>query len=159
MANLNQKESDWIKANPWKAPAAWWNSTLAENFSKSIYMCQHNGEWVMDIDGTNQNAFKYAYWSALNVRSFDSEVAQTIGDNHEIDETSTDPDTQMDVFNNQLGRKVAETCGCDGAQLRQQVQQAIYNELGKRRRIGLDNEPTTTLISTSSATTFCNDTQ
>ena len=117
-----------------------------------------NNVWEMDHDGTNQNAFKHAYWSALNQRSFGSEVAQTISDNHEGDVTSTHVDVRMDLWNNQLGRKVAETCGCDGALLRQKVAQAIDQGLGRRRSVGITtSDADITLFPTNSATTFCND--
>jgi hypothetical protein len=156
VAGLNPAESAWVIANPLKAPSAWWNKTTAEDIAKQIYMCQSNGQWFIDVDRTNQNAFKHAYWSALNQRSFGSEEAKTIGDNHEVDETSPDLDVQMDVWNNALGRKVAETCGCNGLQLEQAVSQAIGMGLGKRRQMGATNDPVNFLINTSSAATLCN---
>lgn len=158
VTGLNQAEANWIKANPTKAPAAWWNFISAQSNSRGKYMCKMNNVWEMDHDGTNQNAFKHAYWSALNQRSFGSEVAQTISDNHEGDVTSTHVDVRMDLWNNQLGRKVAETCGCDGALLRQKVAQAIDQGLGRRRSVGITtSDADITLFPTNSATTFCND--
>lgn len=156
VGHLNTKEAAWVKANPTKAPAAWWNQTSAENFSKAKYMCEKDGQMYLDIDGTNQNAFKHAYWNALNTLSFDSDEAKIIGDNHESEDMAN-PDTQMDLWNNQLGRKVAETCGCDGSALRQKVLEAIQQGLGKRRRLGTNPTPLEQLTPTNSATNFCND--
>lgn len=156
IGRLNDKETAWVKANPTKAPAAWWNQTSAENFSKAKYMCEKDGQTYLDIDGTNQNAFKHAYWNALNTRSFDSSEAKIIGDNHESQDMNS-LDAKMDLWNNDLGRKVAETCGCSGSALRQKVLEAIYNKQGKRLSIGTSGVKKESLIQTSSATSFCND--
>lgn len=157
--NLNEQESAWVKANKTKAPAAFMNYIQATTNSKARYGCiTSSGQLFNDVDGTNQNAFKHAYWSALNERSFGNEVAQTIGDNHEGDVTSNDPNVQMDVFNNQLGRKVGEHCGCSGSDLIEAVENAIKAGLGKRRLIGTDmSQSSQNLFSTSSSSSLCND--
>lgn len=157
VTGLNRAEADWIKANPTKAAAAWYNKDKAEDLSRALYMCYQNNEWIMDVDGTNQNAFKHAYWSARNTCSFGSEVAQTLGDNHEGDVTSTNPDVQMDLWNNQLGRNVAERCGCNLENLKNEVLKAIGRGEGRRKNIGKTISQGNNLFPTNSATTFCND--
>ncbi|TDE11973.1 DUF6973 domain-containing protein [Dyadobacter psychrotolerans] len=160
LRDLNPRETAWLKANPGKAPAAWFNTQKAENQSRSEYMCQKDGifsDWIVDIDGTNQNAFKHAYWNAMNYNSFGEEEAKIIGDNHEGDWTVKTLDIDMDLQNNALGRKVAQTCGCSGIALRDAVLKAIKDGRGKRNSIGVTGKKEERLISTSSATTFCND--
>ncbi|MDF7821293.1 hypothetical protein P1X15_26960 [Runella sp. MFBS21] len=156
LGSLNEAEAKWAKANPTKVAAAWGNKKLAESTAQSLFMCEKNGVQYLDIDGTNQNAFKHAYWNALNFRSFGSSEAKIIGDNHESEDMFS-LDAQMDLWNNQLGRKVAETCGCGGVLLRQKVLEAIYNKQGKRLSIGTSGVKKGSLIPTSSATSFCND--
>jgi hypothetical protein len=161
LLGLNPKESAWVKANKQKAPAAWWNSTLAKNFSQAEYMCLKDngflGDWIIDIDGTNQNAFKHAYWNALNYNSFGESEARVIGENHEGDWKVKTLDIDMDLQNNELGIKIAQTCGCAGSKLKEEVLKAIRAGRGQRNSIGSRGVRLERLVSTSNATSFCDD--
>lgn len=156
LGRLNAREAAWVKANPTKAPAAWSNQKTATQTAQSMFMCEKNGTLYADVDGTNQNAFKHAYWNALNTLSFGSSEAKIIGDNHES-EDMTSLNAQMDLWNNDLGRKVAETCGCSGSQLRLQVLLAIQQGLGRRIQKGVGTPPSAHLILTNSAPDVCNE--
>ncbi|TDE11977.1 DUF6973 domain-containing protein [Dyadobacter psychrotolerans] len=93
----------------------------------------------------------------MNYNSFGEEEAKIIGDNHEGDWTVKTLDIDMDLQNNALGRKVAQTCGCSGIALRDAVLKAIKDGRGKRLSKGTTGDKEAQLFPTSSATTFCND--
>ncbi|TDE11975.1 DUF6973 domain-containing protein [Dyadobacter psychrotolerans] len=92
----------------------------------------------------------------MNYNSFGEEEAKIIGDNHEGDWTVKTLDIDMDLQNNALGRKVAQTCGCSGIALRDAVLKAIKDGRGKRRFVSPDTQ-LNKLINTNNATSFCND--
>ena len=76
------------------------NSRIAIVVMRSIYQ----GNTGNDNDRNIANAFQHCYWNALNTASLNRDQAKLWGDAHE--NGATDIASQMDYFNNEIGRKI-----------------------------------------------------
>jgi hypothetical protein len=61
-----------------------------------------------DTDNDLANAFKHAYWNALMTKYMDYDFAKYIADNHELNPGGTQKQTDMDFWNNKVGRDIGE---------------------------------------------------
>ncbi len=92
------------------------------------------------IDGLG-DAFRHAYWNALMARFLGEEVAKKIADAHELHAGTLDPNSpnydpeasKMDLFNNELGRKIArENPDATPEQLKQLILEALKRGEGRQ---------------------------
>lgn len=99
LVNLNDKEKELFKANPYKGIRALnlaYNATkLAQEFYISSSL--HNG---------NGDAFRHAYWNGSMVGELGVDYAKKWGDAHEY--YSTGIEKTMDLYNNRIGREIAD---------------------------------------------------
>ena len=93
-------ETLFFGANPHLIIPAQLNRTEANEITDNI-ACDGQGFQ----DNVNTNAFKHAYWSAINTLSFGSDIARQIGNNHECGNVT--PGQRMDLHNNGLGILIA----------------------------------------------------
>ncbi|MCY7350670.1 MAG: hypothetical protein LH606_08375 [Cytophagaceae bacterium] len=67
-----------------------------------FYFCDYG-----QSENTEANAFKHAYWSALNTQTWGSSIALEIGQNHEQN-TDTHNQHAMDLHNDDVGINIGE---------------------------------------------------
>ena len=97
--SLRPEEKKILQANPWMAIAYIANAAEASAYS-AFYFPQTGTK-----DSNNANAFKHAYFNALNAFTFGDNLAKQLGDAHESPPNSTWP-KNMDLYNNAVGRKI-----------------------------------------------------
>lgn len=72
------------------------------------------------------DAFRHAYWNALMVRQYGSEFAKKLGNAHEALPNNPADREAMDLYNNEVGRRIAEQHpDADFEELADLVQQAV----------------------------------
>jgi hypothetical protein len=62
-----------------------------------------------NINGNHNNivdAFRHAIWNALNARDLGDKKAKKFGDAHEAMTDQPDAEREMDLHNNEMGRKI-----------------------------------------------------
>lgn len=161
--SLNNTERLWTVVNVGKLPQLRHNTNKAKERSSQFYGCSS----LRDVDGSNQNAFKHALWSALNACSFGASVAMTIGLNHEDDGLPPTINTDMDIHNNGVGVTIFSQfcqtssggCGCTEGELEGHIKDAIDSGLGLRYITNSSGSPSTIhsgLIATNYKN-LCND--
>ncbi len=96
---LTQAEKDWFILHPDRIPSAFVNTRTTEAMVNAKYSN------FID-DNTNANAFKHAYWLALNTFSWGASAARELGIIHEYGPGSSNQHT-MDLHNNELGITIA----------------------------------------------------
>ena len=101
---IREAEEQLIKRYPVQAMLAWENQRLAEETTRQKF--GYNGE----DDCTD--AFRHAYFNALNARDFGKRIAKLFSDAHE---TEVPPNKQyaipMDIHNNAVGHQVGDAAG------------------------------------------------
>ncbi len=70
------------------------------------------------------DAFRHAYFNALNTKSFGSDLAMKLGYAHEFYPNNPNVEFRMDIFNNREGRSIALTYPCSS---NTQLADLIYN--------------------------------
>jgi hypothetical protein len=108
--NLNDAEKELVKTFPLQA------IEIAKNRQRAVDM-------TIDLFGNNgrndcSDAFRHAYFQAINTISVGSFVTKKFSDAHESDTPSNlILEKQMDLHNNSLGNYIGDTCnGCDVSQ-------------------------------------------
>lgn len=132
---LNIIEQNFYSTFPWVIPQVIVNESDSRNKMGEIYCGDETGDYY------NGNAFKHAYFSALNTWSFGADMARTMGQIHEVGSNSLH--AEMDLFNNELGVQIAlqlPSSAGDEA-LKNAILTAIIN--GNGRRIALLNDGAT----------------
>ncbi|TAE35797.1 MAG: hypothetical protein EAZ70_12090 [Runella slithyformis] len=121
---LNNAENNFYNTNQWMIPMAMANRAEAINRIGEYY--------CSDADDFNGNAFKHAYWSALNTWTFGAGYAQFMGQLHEGGSPALN--SEMDLHNNQLGITIASEIPSSAGEevLIQSILEAISNGQGKR---------------------------
>ena len=74
------------------------NSSTASNTASSLYKAE-------TLYLGNGDAFRHAYWNALNVKSVGADIAKAFANAHES-ETPEGNDKTMDLRNNTVGRNI-----------------------------------------------------
>ncbi len=77
------------------------NSSIASDAASSLYKAE-------TLYLGNGDAFRHAYWNALNVKSVGSDIAKAFADAHES-ETPEGNDKTMDLRNNTVGRNIGRS--------------------------------------------------
>lgn len=98
---LKECEKELIKSDPKYivgAIAVFSNRFIAEN--KTVYIFGNNGR------NDCSDAFRHAYWNALNVQSIGLGSASLFGSAHECQLPSTNLESEMDFLNNDIGRGI-----------------------------------------------------
>lgn len=128
---LNIQERNFYASMSWLVPQAM-NNRFAAKDAIDYFYC-------VDADYFNGNAFKHAYWSALNTWAFGADVARTMGQLHEVG--SSNLNREMDLHNNELGISIAlmldPSVGEDV--LKQEILNSIAQGNGKRTSLYGDN--------------------
>ncbi|RZS40783.1 hypothetical protein EV193_10396 [Herbihabitans rhizosphaerae] len=132
---LTEEEWKLLRTRPWDIPEAKENEETATSAGKEVYKEETPGD-KGDVDG-HRDAFRHAYWNALNTNSFGQDFAEKIGTAHET--SPIDPNAEphlrpsdvgiaMDLHNNEVGRQIAaEHPGASQDQLKQYVHQAVQD--------------------------------
>lgn len=97
----NECEKEILRSDPinWpKAVLVFVNAEIAE--SKTIELFGING-WRDCAD-----AFRHAYWNALNIQEISINDATLFANAHECESSIENMDVQMDLFNNRVGRGI-----------------------------------------------------
>lgn len=136
---LTQAEKDYFTANWADIPQAYSNKKNAEQFTSNVY-CR-------DDDWGNWNAFKHAYWTALNNWKFGTSKALLMGQNHES-ESPNNSARDMDFHNNNLGVSVYRTSSGNFAQNNEEynttlLAKDVYTAIasGRGARVITENDP------------------
>jgi hypothetical protein len=116
--NLNSSEKELIKKFPLEA------LKIAENREKAVEMTinlfNHNG--LNDCS----DAFRHAYFQALNTISIGSFMTQKFSDAHESDTpTNLLLEKQMDLLNNSFGNYIGNNCS--GCNVTEKIMEALTN--------------------------------
>ena len=144
--NLNNAERAFYSEYPWMVPQAMINRSNATDVAVEKYCTDH--------DNFNGNAFKHAYWSALNTWSFGAEAARTMGVLHESENFASYISREMDMYNNELGITIASQLPWwEGEEvLKASILNAIHQGQGKRASLVNDGtEPLNFLIPTDAS--------
>jgi RHS repeat-associated protein len=106
--------------NPVAGLIGWANSgKAAKEAANSGYEGEHNGK---------QDAFRHAYWNALNARDMGVEAARMVADAHEANPEQPDNERAMDMHNNKVGREIgAITPRLTDAEIIARVKEAVDN--------------------------------
>jgi hypothetical protein len=138
--SLNEKEKLWfrISKNWIKLPFVHAAMENANSSSTNLYQCQlSDGTILLDEDGTNQNAYKHAFWIDQMACMLGPSDAFTIGENHEFGENNIA--SAMDLYNNDIGLNVylnecggnSGSCTCNVFELMEKVKAAIDGGRGR----------------------------
>ena len=78
---------------------------------------------------TKADAFRHAYFHAMNTINLGRSLSTQLGDAHEDMQGSEPLEVQMDLFNNEVGRTIAEKARASGNDydLANLVRTALYN--------------------------------
>ena len=79
------------------------------------------------IGGGAADAFRHTYWSYRMTEDVGPDAAKRFGDAHEITEPGPDGDRLMDLYNNNLGRRLALDPANQGRPAEDVVLEAIKN--------------------------------
>ncbi|TAG40587.1 MAG: hypothetical protein EAZ32_06000 [Cytophagia bacterium] len=147
-SQLNSAEINFYSGNTWMIPMSMVNRASANNKIEEYY-CNN-------ADDFNGNAFKHAYWSALNTWTFGAGYAQTMGQLHEGGSNSA-LKSEMDLHNNQLGITIALGIPSSAGEdvLIQSILNAISSGQGKRLALIPGDNSFTFTVSTD-GTNRCN---
>lgn len=114
--NQSDDEFDKMKKEAWIARRHPVQGAYALSAAKTA-ITRTDQIYGTQADGTEGNAFKHAYWSALMTNDIGEDAAKMFADAHEVMPASKHTDvryeyteaqhTEMDLFFNELGRKVA----------------------------------------------------
>jgi hypothetical protein len=125
LPDLNPCEAVYITTFPLQAAGSFYNAIIAREVADAV-AC---GGWGQ-ADDVSINAFKHAYWNALNVRTIGNAHATAAGHAHECIGNSVS--NRMDRFNNALGRSIAlNNPDADESELRQIIANSICNGEGR----------------------------
>ena len=82
----------------------------------------------LDARDTKRDAFRHAYWSALNAFTYNRYLAKQFGDAHEEEEdpNQTEEGRQMDIYNNSKGYDIGEYARNQGYALEWIEQEVLY---------------------------------
>lgn len=83
---------------------------------------------------TRQDAFRHAYWSALNAYEQGESLARQFGNAHEEEDNQEEFDRTMDLYNNNYGYEVgvsARENGYDESWIESEIIWAIDNNILK----------------------------
>lgn len=79
-------------------------------------------------DGSHRNAFQHAYWNALMTIHFDQDFAREYGTAHEATPTNPASTEAMDLYNNEMGRRIAaDNPNATPEELADLIEEAIRN--------------------------------
>lgn len=114
--------------------------------------------YCSDHDDFNGNAFKHAYWSALNTWSFGADFARNMGLVHEADNFGTYISREMDLYNNELGITIASQLSWwEGEDvLKASILNAIHEGQGKRASLTNDGTGYLGFLIPTDASSHCN---
>jgi hypothetical protein len=148
--NLNNAERIFYSEFPWVIPQAMINRANATDVAVEKYCTDH--------DDFNGNAFKHAYWSALNTWSFGSTVARTMGLLHESENFGSYISREMDLYNNELGITIASQLPWwEGEEvLKASILNAIQQGQGKRASLVNDGSGHQNFLIPTDASNICN---
>jgi RHS repeat-associated protein len=73
----------------------------------STNKCHYN------LDGTPQSAYRHCYWSCCMAKIIGADEAKKFGDAHEDYPGNSKCDKDVDLYNNEQGRKVSGGMSCD----------------------------------------------
>lgn len=119
---LSSSEKAFIREHPYIAFCFYRNAARARVLSEQYYP----GTAV----GSMQDAFRHAYWSALNAYDYGESLARRFGDAHEDVDNQKEDEREMDLYNNNYGYAVgvsARENGYDKAWIESEVIWAIDN--------------------------------
>lgn len=96
--------------------------TITEEYIGNTYGMEN------DIDGTQVNAYRHAMWNAVMTDKIGEKKAKKFADAHEQIPNNPVEYMEMDLHNNELGRKIAlEYAGQGYDVFSQKIQEAINN--------------------------------
>jgi hypothetical protein len=94
---LNPTEKEFFRNNPSMLVGVMDNANAATSAVRAVYNT--------DADDVEANAFKHAFWSAMNTKMFGDNMAEVLGDNHEAHTIEANK-ANMDRYNNAVGIEV-----------------------------------------------------
>ena len=98
------------------------SKTITEDYIKKTYGLEN------DRDGTQVNAYRHAMWSAIMTDKIGEEKAKQFADAHEQIPNNPIEHMEMDLHNNELGRKIAKEYAGQGYDVfSQKILEAINN--------------------------------
>lgn len=107
------------------------NRILAEGTLRNLTLSECGQ--IIDDDGGTANAFKHAYWTALNARSLGPELVMRLVSAHEAAGNNMLLDVNMDHFNDMVGLTVARSYpNYNEVQLASIIKQRIVTGHGRR---------------------------
>lgn len=96
--NATKEELLLVAKYPTQSVKIFNNSSTASNTASSLYKAE-------TLYLGNGDAFRHAYWNALNVKSVGADIAKAFANAHES-ETPEGNDKTMDLRNNTVGRNI-----------------------------------------------------
>lgn len=123
---LSFAEKEFVRNHPYVAICFYKNSQRAISLSQILYP----GSQVR----SRQDAFRHAYWSALNAYEQGESLARQFGNAHEEEDNQEEFDRTMDLYNNNYGYEVgvsARENGYDESWIESEIIWAIDNNILK----------------------------
>ena len=99
--NATKEELLLVAKYPTQSVKIFNNSSTASNTASSLYKAE-------TLYLGNGDAFRHAYWNALNVKSVGADIAKAFANAHES-ETPEGNDKTMDLRNNTVGRNIGRS--------------------------------------------------
>ena len=122
LMSLNDAEKAFLRAYPFLIVTIHNNSTIAANKADALY-------FGVNVD-SNGNAFKHAFFSAINTFYIGVTRAREFGNAHEAGQTNTA--SQMDLHNNEVGLSIGLNSNSNYYAIEQQAISAVTNGTCRR---------------------------
>ena len=138
--NATKEELLLVAKYPTQSVKIFNNSSTASNTASSLYKAE-------TLYLGNGDAFRHAYWNALNVKSVGADIAKAFANAHES-ETPEGNDKTMDLRNNTVGRNIGRSySNSSNATIKNKVIEAVnqgrlyrlYNNNIKEKLITTDS--------------------
>ena len=133
--NATKEELLLVAKYPTQSVKIFNNSSTASNTASSLYKAE-------TLYLGNGDAFRHAYWNALNVKSVGADIAKAFANAHES-ETPEGNDKTMDLRNNTVGRNIGRSYSNSSNKVIEAVNQGrlyrLYNNNIKGKLITTDS--------------------
>lgn len=128
--NLSYAEKIFVINHPAVAKDFWDNATQSSTRSKELFPATSGFTGADDA----RDAFRHAFWSALNAYDHGVSLAREYGTAHEEDPNQTEDAREMDLNNNGVGYNIGEYARSHGWG-ESQIEQEVLNALNDGRLI------------------------
>ena len=125
--DLSPAEKAFIRSHPFVALCFYRNAARARALSQQLYPAD-------TPVGNRQDAFRHAYWSALNAYEQGESLARQFGNAHEEEDNQEEDERDRDLYNNNYGYEVgvsARENGYDESWIESEIIWAIDNNILK----------------------------